>query len=90
LSLISSLIKVDERIVNFLLGFDDLDSRIRNFSYVIKPKRSFEDLILPEEFKHQLTNLANHGNRFPMKFLFCGPPGSGKKALQKLSAGKQE
>jgi SpoVK/Ycf46/Vps4 family AAA+-type ATPase len=82
LSLISSFIKVDDRIVNFLLGFDDLDSRIRDFSYLIKPKRSFEDLILPEEFKHKLTNLANcySGNRLPMKFLFCGPPGSGKKS----------
>lgn len=82
LSLISSFIKVDDRIVNFLLGFDDLDSRIQDFSYVIKPKRSFEDLILPEEFKYQLINLANcySGNRLPMKFLFCGPPGSGKKS----------
>jgi len=82
LSLISSFIKVDDRIVNFLLGFDDLDSRIRDFSYVIKPKRSFEDLILPEEFKHKLTNLANcySETRFPMKFLFCGPQGSGKKS----------
>lgn len=82
LSLISSFIKVDDRIVNFLLGFDDLDSRIRDLSYVIKPKRSFEDLILPEEFKHKLTNLANcySENRFPMKFLFCGPQGSGKKS----------
>jgi SpoVK/Ycf46/Vps4 family AAA+-type ATPase len=81
LSLISSFIKVDDRIVNFLLGFDDLDSRIRDFSYLIKPKRSFEDLILPEEFKHKLTNLANcyTENRLPMKFLFCGSHGSGKK-----------
>ncbi|MGB9939400.1 AAA family ATPase [Methanosarcina sp.] len=80
-SLISRSIKIDDRIVNFLLGFDDLDLRIRNFSYTVKPDKSFEDLILPAELKSALINMAGwySGNRLPLKFLFCGPSGSGKK-----------
>jgi len=80
-SLISSFIKIDERIINFLLGFDEPDLKIRNFSYVIKPKRSFDDLILPVDFKNKLTSIASwyKKNKFRPKLLFCGPSGSGKK-----------
>lgn len=81
-SLISSVIRIDDRIVNFLLGFDDPDMRIRNFSYAVKPKKLFEDLILPADFKSKLINISGcyRKNKFPLKFLFCGPPGSGKKS----------
>lgn len=81
LSLISSFIKVDERIINFLLGFDEPDQRIRNFSHVIKPNRSFDDLILPADFKNKLTGIASWytENKIPPKLLFCGLPRSGKK-----------
>jgi ATP-dependent 26S proteasome regulatory subunit len=80
-SLISSFIKVDERIISYLLGFNELDFRIRDFSYVIKSNRSFDDLILPADFKSKLMNVASwySGNKLPSKLLFCGPPGSGKK-----------
>jgi hypothetical protein len=79
--LISNFIKVDERAVNFLLGFDEPDLKIRNYSYIVKPKKSFEDLILPSEFKNRLMNISNwySEKRYPLKFLFCGPSGNGKK-----------
>jgi SpoVK/Ycf46/Vps4 family AAA+-type ATPase len=80
-SLISSFIKVDERIINFLLGFDELDPRIRDFSYLMEAKRSFEALILPEDLKSRLKDSINWHilNRAPLKLLFKGPYGSGKK-----------
>jgi len=82
LSLISSFIKIDARIINFLLGFDEPDVTIRDFSYVLKPERSFKNLILPPDFKSKLVNLANlyRRNKLPLKLLFLGPPGSGKKS----------
>jgi SpoVK/Ycf46/Vps4 family AAA+-type ATPase len=81
LSLLSRFIKIDERIVNFLLGFNEPGLRIRNYSYIVKPRSSFEDLILPSEFKSKLMSIASWGskNKLPMNLLFCGPPGSGKK-----------
>lgn len=80
-SLISTFIKVDERIINFLLGFDDLDPRIRNFSYLLKTKISFEALILPDNLKIRLKDSVNWHilNRAPLKLLLKGPYGSGKK-----------
>jgi len=81
LSLVSSFIKIDERVINFLLGFDEPDVKLLNYSYVVKPGRSFEDLILPLEFKSRLMSIAGRSseNKLPLKLLFCGPPGSGKK-----------
>jgi SpoVK/Ycf46/Vps4 family AAA+-type ATPase len=79
--LISRFIKIDDRIVDFLLGIDDLDLKFRNFSYIVKPEDSFEDLILPADLKNKLINMASgyRENRLALKFLFYGPPGSGKK-----------
>lgn len=86
LSLISSFIKIDERIINFLLGFDEPDVKIRSYSRIVKPEKSFGDLILPSEFKNKLMNILNRysKNRCPLKLLFCGPPGSGKKTAAEV------
>ncbi len=39
--LLSRSIKVDERIVSYLLGSDEIDQRIRNFSSIIEPEYLF-------------------------------------------------
>ncbi len=82
-SLISTFIKIDERIVNFLLGFDELDLRIRDFSHLLKVNRSFEALILPEDLQKRLKDSVNWHihNKNPLKLLFKGPYGSGKKTV---------
>lgn len=81
-SVISAFIKVDDRIIDFLLGFDEPDSRIRNFSNLMKAKNSFENLILPEDLISRLQDSVNWHivNKIPLKFLFKGPCGSGRKA----------
>jgi SpoVK/Ycf46/Vps4 family AAA+-type ATPase len=80
--LISSLIKIDDRIIGFLLGFDELDLRIRDFCCLIKPRKTLDDLILPEDLKNKLKDLASRYRRkeLPLKLIFCGPYGSGKKS----------
>jgi ATP-dependent 26S proteasome regulatory subunit len=81
LSLISSFFKIDERIINFLLGFNELDLRIRDFSYLIKPERTFDDLILSPDFKDKIMNISKkyNGSKPSSKLLFSGPSGCGKK-----------
>jgi AAA+ superfamily predicted ATPase len=81
LSLLTRVIKIDERIINYLLEFNELDQRIQDFSYIIKPNRSFDDLILPADFISKLMNLANRysENKLTSKLLFCGSSGSGRK-----------
>jgi SpoVK/Ycf46/Vps4 family AAA+-type ATPase len=83
LSLISSFIKIDERIINFLLGFNEMDLKIRDFSYLIKPKKTFDDLILSPDFKDRIMNISSKYNaaKLPSRLLFCGPSGCGKKIV---------
>ena len=89
-SLISSCIRVDEKIINFLLGFDELDSKIQNLSYLLTPARSFGSLILPDDLKNRLNNSIEwHVQRdFPLKFLFQGTQGSGKKTTAEAACYK--
>lgn len=81
LPLLSKSIKLDERIINFLLGFDEIDPRLRNFSSIVVPKKSFNDLILAEDEKKTLVDIVsfNGQNKIPVMFLFYGSYGTGKK-----------
>jgi AAA+ superfamily predicted ATPase len=78
--LLSKSIKVDERIVSYLLGADGIDQRIRNFSSIIKAKRSFSDIIA-ENNKNILAELMRQHSslKSPLMFFFHGPYGTGKK-----------
>lgn len=81
--LLTRYLKVDDRIVDFLLGFDSLDHRLRNFCRYIEPLGDWDSLILSPEIKEPLKRLAGEylerdsGNR-PV-FYFYGPYGSGRK-----------
>ncbi|HWR26449.1 MAG TPA: AAA family ATPase [candidate division Zixibacteria bacterium] len=80
LPLLSRSIKIDERIINFLLGNDEIDPIVRNFTAIKEPVSSFDDLILADETKSKLLGLIT--NRSDMKIpilFFHGPYGSGKK-----------
>ncbi len=82
LPLLSRSIKVDERIIAFLLGDDEIDHRIRNFLRIIEPKVSFNDIILDDNDFTALLELMKHG--FGMKnpiFFIYGPYGTGKKMM---------
>ncbi|HYN44619.1 MAG TPA: ATP-binding protein [Candidatus Limnocylindrales bacterium] len=78
--LLSRSIKVDERIVSYLLGSDEIDHRIRNFSSIIEPGRHFDDLILREIEKNALRELikCRQNIKNPL-FFFHGAYGTGKK-----------
>ncbi|MCX9074678.1 MAG: ATP-binding protein [Candidatus Methanoperedens sp.] len=83
--LLSRSIKVDERIISYLLGSDEIDQRIRNFSLLIEPGRSFDDLIFPEEEKDGIKELIKRRQniRNPM-FFFQGAYGTGKKMTAEI------
>ncbi|MCX9010218.1 MAG: ATP-binding protein [Candidatus Methanoperedens sp.] len=80
LPLLSRHIKVDERIISFLLGADEVDQSIRDFSTIIEPKRFFEEIISADDTKDALPGLIKRqsGKKIPM-FFFHGPYGTGKK-----------
>lgn len=49
--LLSRFVKLDERIVAFLLNSDETDPKISRFSTLVKPVRFFDELIIPDEQK---------------------------------------
>ena len=52
--LLSKFVKLDERIAAFLLNSDETDPKIASFSTLVKPVRSFDDLIVPDDQKNCL------------------------------------
>jgi AAA+ superfamily predicted ATPase len=56
--LLERSIKLDERIVGFLLGSDELDPSVASFSELSIPVMGFEELTLQEDFKRQLLQVC--------------------------------
>ncbi|MCK4892755.1 MAG: AAA family ATPase, partial [Calditrichia bacterium] len=85
--LLSRFLKLDDRIVNFLLEVGTLDQHIEPFSKLVYPKAGLKEVLLSQELKTRLlsltqTHLANLNNQ-PNKLIYYlyGPYGSGKKSL---------
>ncbi len=79
--LLARPLRVDERIVDFILGFDQIDSRLRAFTRLISPQADFEDLTLPEDLESQIRRhfIRESCTRPGLGYLFTGPYGVGKK-----------
>jgi SpoVK/Ycf46/Vps4 family AAA+-type ATPase len=72
----------DERIRDYLFGFDDLDASLSQFTKVIKPHRLPEELVLPRDLKDRLPLLIHKIEVDPsIIFYFRGAVGSGKKTI---------
>lgn len=80
--LLKKIIKVDDRIVDYLLGLNKIDSRLRPFVGVISPDARLKDLVLPADFKQRLELLSQQTAE-PDKqiiFYFQGSYGVGKQS----------
>jgi SpoVK/Ycf46/Vps4 family AAA+-type ATPase len=80
-SLLSRTLTVDERIVDYLLGMDDLDPRLTPFAQRLMPRAQLADLVLAAEVKQRLLRLLDKrettGGR--LMLYFQGPDGVGKR-----------
>ncbi len=56
-SLLSRFIKVDDRIINYILGFEQIDTKIEPFTELIRPQADLEELLLLEEQKVRIYGL---------------------------------
>ena len=81
LPLLSKFVKLDERIAAFLLNSDEIDPKIAWFSTLVKPVRSFDDLIVPDDQKNCLLEAVKRRieEDSRLMFFFYGPSGTGKK-----------
>ena len=79
--LLSKYLKVDERVVNYLLGSDDLDIRLQTCARLSVPQSCLDDLFLPPDVKHRLALLAEKKEVKDngLIFYFQGTYGVGKQ-----------
>ncbi len=79
-SLLSRFIRIDDNIINFLLGSFEIDHRISNLSSLKIPERNFNDMVLPDQISRTLTQLIDRSTSMKIPLLyFQGPYGTGKK-----------
>ena len=81
--LLSRFIKLDDRIINYTLGFNQIDTKIVPFTELIGPQTDLEEILLPEELKKRLYSLIKRRKRTGGKTIFFlqGPYGAGKKMV---------
>jgi SpoVK/Ycf46/Vps4 family AAA+-type ATPase len=85
--LLARFLKMDDRIVDYLLSRDSLDARLRSIVRVTQPRTRWPELSLPEEVKQRLVQLANqyrkrasHQSPESLILFLHGPEGVGKQA----------
>src|SRR5262249_34863672 len=57
-TLLGKYLRIEERIVSYLLGSDKLDTRVFPYVRSVKPASSLEELVLPEQLKKRLSALV--------------------------------
>ncbi|HEY6352713.1 MAG TPA: AAA family ATPase [Candidatus Angelobacter sp.] len=86
-SLLSRAVRPEERIVDFLLGHEGLDNRLRPFTTCLEPARSLAALHLPQDLLEGLRHAASALREEGGVLFFHGPAGGGKRAAaEALSA----
>jgi SpoVK/Ycf46/Vps4 family AAA+-type ATPase len=88
--LLSKFLKVDARIVNYLLDSDELDVRISSYVQRVRFQMRLQELLLPADIKHRLARLA-HDGAAPDKgslLYFQGSYGVGKQTTAAALCGE--
>ncbi len=78
--LLAKFLQIDERITSYLLGTDQIDSRLIPFTHLASPKLKLQDIILDDETAHRLDKLLIHSKD---KGIIChlnGTYGVGRQA----------
>jgi AAA+ superfamily predicted ATPase len=77
--LLAKSLRVDERILNYLLEVDGIDQHLLRFSHLSQPKVKLADIVLPEDTREHLANITAHCKSMSPVCYFQGSSGSGKK-----------
>jgi len=78
-SYLAKCLKVDEHIIDYLLGSDEIDARLLRFAELVNPRVEWEDVVLPDDFKLQLRRLFSNG-RGDLVCHLQGPYGVGRRS----------
>jgi ATP-dependent 26S proteasome regulatory subunit len=79
--LLAKSLKLNDRIRDYLLGFDEIDANLLPFVHRIAPQRRLEDIILADNIRARLVQLTNaHKEGTHLIWYFYGPEGTGKRS----------
>jgi DNA polymerase III delta prime subunit len=85
-SFLSCSVKPEERIIDFLLGESQMDSRLRSFTVMSDGARTLRSLHLPQPLRQELEQAASTLRTTGGALFFHGPRGAGQcEAAQALS-----
>ena len=80
--LLARHLKVDERIVDYLLDSDELDAQLMPFAQMARPRAASEP-VLDLGIQDRLLRLAQNHGQEGLIFLFQGSHGTGKRTMAK-------
>lgn len=79
--LLAESLKLDDRIRDYLLGFDEIDADLLPFVHRIAPQRRLEDIVLADSIRARLVRLTDaHKDGSHLIWYFYGPEGTGKRS----------
>ena len=82
-SLLDSTLRLEPRVVGFLLGDDAIDARLQPYARLMTAAVSIDELVFPAAFRAQLAGLAEQAGTSAGPASFCyfqGPSGTGKRS----------
>jgi SpoVK/Ycf46/Vps4 family AAA+-type ATPase len=85
-TLLARCLRVDDRVVQYLLGSDEVDARLIGFVRRQEPRVTPENLVLPEADRQRLVRLAREVKERAMVFYLHGPYGVGKQTTAEAIA----
>jgi len=79
--LLGKYLRVDDRIIRYLLGSDEIDHRVQAFTSGVSPRKNLKELVLAEELKSRLAPLAVELSTKSRALVYMqGSYGCGRKA----------
>jgi hypothetical protein len=87
-TLLAKYLRVDERVVDYLLGSDRPTPPLSSFIRGVKPKTALEDLALPAEMRSRLSLLGQRRKSEGLILYFQGPYGVGRQATAQAVSGE--
>jgi ATP-dependent 26S proteasome regulatory subunit len=79
--LLAKSLKLDDRIRDYLLGFDEIDTNLLLFVHRIAPQRRLEDIVLADNISARLVHLTDaYKGGTHLIYYFYGPEGTGKQS----------
>ena len=86
-TLLAQCLRLDSRVVQYLLGSEHIDARLAGLASCHQPYMTLESLILPEQEAARLQHLALQATRSATVFYLHGLYGAGKRATAEAIAG---